>query len=79
MLSQSGVVDFKVELKIVHQIVLPQESNHCGGIKIILVFGWFHGFGLNEKVAGETLFSRIVFHHVQKGSKMIQLLLHVGI
>jgi hypothetical protein len=67
------------ELEIFLQAELPEKSDHCCRIEIVLMFAGFHWFGFNQECAFPSLFPGIVACHCQKTAHVLQFPFHVGI
>src|SRR5690606_5835518 len=77
MSSQSSVVHFQIEFKVLIQTVMSQEADHSRRIIVILVLGWFHGLRLDQESPGETLLTAIISGHGEELGQMFRFPFHV--
>src|SRR5690606_15049288 len=79
MSSQSSVVHFQIEFKVLIQTVMSQEADHSRRIIVILVLGWFHGLRLDQESPGETLLTAIISGHGDELGQMFRFPFHIRI
>lgn len=76
---QCGVVGFEIELEMILQTVFTQEIQACGGIRIILVFGGFFWFWLDEKLGFHAELFLVIDRHVEQLRQMVEFPFHVSV
>src|SRR5699024_561217 len=79
MQGQSGMIYFYIDLEILRQSVMADESGHRRRVIIILMLGGFCRLGHYEEGTGESVLPRIVPCQMQKTSQMLLLPLHVRV
>ena len=76
---KGGVIHFDVQFEVIKEIVLSQEGDTCGRVKIVLVFGGLHGLGLKEKFACKADRACVIECLVKKHREMIPFPFHICI
>ena len=79
MAGERGVVHLDVHLEVFIEAMSFKESYYGFRIDVILVFGGFHGLGLDEESAGETFGAGVVAGHFQHHCQMVLFSLLVGV
>ena len=60
MTGQRSMIHLDIHFEVLIQIMSFQEANDGFGIHVILMFGGFHRFGLNQECTGEAFAAGIV-------------------
>ena len=73
------VVHFNVYFYFVLETVFEQEAVDGGAVEVVLVFGGFVGFGLDEDGAFVADFVFVFNDHVEEATELVDLLGHFGV
>ena len=79
MACQSGMVGFDVHLEVLVQVVVTQEADGSGSIKVVLVLHRLLGLGLDVEITGKADGAAILNGHLHQGSDILLLELHIGV
>src|SRR3989338_6772707 len=79
MTGQGCMVGLYVELEVINQIVLLEEIQRRGSVKIILMLGRFAGFGLYEELSLESDLLFVFNCHLKEPRHLFLLFPDVGI
>ena len=79
MPRQGGVIRLDVELEMIEQFILAQESQCCCRVGIILMRRWLFRLRLNQELSFKADILFVINRHVQKTGKLLLLVLHVRI
>lgn len=74
-----GVIHLDIDLEILIEAVMAQETDHRLGIVIVLVLGRLHRFRLDQEGSFETVFTGVIARHREHHRQMVLLAFHVGI
>ena len=77
--SQLRMIGLNVELKMIHQVILPEKVKTGRRIRVILMSGGLAGFRLNVELSGKSDLLGMVYCHVQQPGKVVEFALHVRI
>ena len=76
---QGGMVGFNVHLDFFHQAMALEKAIHGAHVIVILVFGGFARFGLDQDGALEADLVFVLHHQVQEAAQLVHLLPHPGV
>ncbi len=77
--GQRGVVGLDVELEILVQPVLAQETHHRGAVEIVLVLHRLHRLGLDQEIALEADAASVVARQSEEARQMLLLAPHLRV